>query len=1332
MTTDPSNPSPLLNARIWSRLFFNWLSPLLKQGRLSQDDLYELPNKYNSLKLTEELEGNWLDEVKDPARSPSLLRATVRTIRRRVLLISLLMIPQTLVTIGQPLIIVLLMDFLDPCTTMSASTAWILVIVSILVIWIPCVFYHQHSARVRCFCMQMRTAFDDLIFRKMLRLSNDSMNRIGVDGIDSLVANDAPQIESALIYLDYLWVRDRGPFEIILIIGFFSYFVKYISLIALGYTIIVLLLQLLISRILIRLKSKLFQITNERVKILSEIVKSIRVVKMYCWESAFIQKVLSLRKNELIRYVHCAAMNSIIQTLKYTYTSVTFLLMYLTMWFLDMSLDTRVFALYSCLIGYLQYSVMDFLLQAIRNLIEYLAAQKRIQAFLLLAECKRDERSLSQPVLTKAKDQQENVSKDDPSKLLKISCSLKSAKWDENSTFALKNIVFEAHSGDLICIIGPSGSGKSSLLRAISGEITHFSGKIRMCGTCCYLPQDSWIFSANIHENIRFGQEYDYLLFKRIIHAVALDTDLSQLPHEAETIVGDQGVMLSESQKARVNLARALYRDADIYLLDDPISRVDTKLSKCLFERSVKGFLRDKICILVTHQVQVLKHARQIIELSKGEIVRIGTFGELLAGSSSFCRQLENTIEEEKRHRQLFGLDKRFSIGDISLADLKADEQSSILSTSSLRLPSETTEQKSERINRWHVYVEFVRAGVGLILGFLLFLSTYCLREGIFVYNNWWLAKWTDDENYRYRVDINCTSTADEQILRIKSMTNSEWKDQRNYRFHIYTALVCALFLVTLCRTIATQLICLNASRVLHNRMLRCIIYCPMKIFDTHPLDRILNCFTKDITLIDVVLPDIIHEFLHFAFYVLGTLALVGWINLWSLIAVGLAMTAMFFIRRRIARCLRDLRCIEDTTRGAIHSYLTSSGHGIKTIRSFRVEDMCSNLFRQRLEMDNRANHLIININRWAGLRLDWIACSFFTLIILSAMTVRVVGSRLSAAEIALTFSCAFNLVSLLQWAIRSSVDCQTQMVAVERILDYCSLERESPNEVPHDRCPPKDCADSGEIIFDNVSISHPTSVNAPLVLKNITLKIEGGEKIGIVGRTGAGKSSLVEALFHLRESISGHIKIDDIDIDTISLIDVRRRLAFIPQDPVLFAGTIRSNLDRFDEYSDGEIWHALEEVRLKNLVAESMPLGLQSEVSKIGSRLNVSQKQLIYLARAILKKNKILVMDEAIDMIDNETDKIIQQIIHEKFKNCTVLTIAHRLQTVIGYDRVMVLNHGELLEIDAPSILLNNPHSHLSSLVNQLGEVEFKYLQQLANIIAKQNDQLGSLVTWF
>ncbi|CAF1442641.1 unnamed protein product [Adineta ricciae] len=1324
MATDPSNPSPLLNAKIWSRLFFNWLSPLLKQGRLSQDDLYELPNKYNSLKLTEELEGNWLDEIKDSARSPSLLRATVRTIRRRVLLISLLMIPQTLVAIGQPLIIVLLMDFLDPCTTMSTSTAWILVIVSILVIWIPCVFYHQHSARVRCFGMQMRTAFDDLIFRKMLRLSNDSMTRIGVDGIDSLVSNDASQIETVLIYLDYLWVRDRGPFEIMLIIGFFSYFVKYISLIALGYTFIVLLLQLLISQILIGFKSKLFQITNERVKVLSEIVKSIGVVKMYCWESAFLQKVLSLRKNELIRYVHCAAVNSIIQTLKYTYTSVTFLLMYLTMWSLDMSLDTRVFALYSCLIGYLQYSVMDFLLQAIRNLIEYLAAQKRIQAFLLLAECKRNERSLSQPALAKAKD--------DPSKLLKISCNVKSAKWDENSTFALKNIVFEAHSGDLICIIGPSESGKTSLLRAISGEITHFSGKIRMCGTCCYLPQDSWIFSASIHENIRFSQEYDYLLFKRIIHAVALDTDLSQLPHEAETTVGDQGVILSESQKARVNLARALYRDADIYLLDDLISRVDAKLSKCLFERAIKGFLRDKICILVTHQVQVLKHARQIIELNKGEIVRVGTFGELRTDSSSFCRQLEKTIEEEKRHRQLFGLDKRFSIGDISLADLKADEQSSIVSTPSLTLPLENTEQKPERISGWHVYVEFIRAGVGLILGFLLFLSTYCLREGIFVYNNWWLAKWTDDENYRYRVDINCTSTVDEQILGIKSMTNSEWKDHRKYRFHIYAALVCALFLVTLCRTIATQLICLNTSRILHNRMLRCIIYCPMKIFDTHPLDRILNCFTKDITLIDVVLPDIIHEFLHFAFYVLGTLALVGWINLWSLIAVGLTMAAMFFIRSRIARCLRDLRCIEDATRGAVHSYLTSSGHGMKTIRSFRVEDMCSNLFRQHLEMDNRANHLIININRWAGLRLDWIACSFFTLIILSAMTIRVVGSRLSAGEIALTFSCAFNLVSLLQWAIRSSVDCQTQMAAVERILDYCSLERESPNEVPHDRCSSRDCAHSGEIVFDNVSISHSTSVNAPLVLKNITLKIEGGEKIGIVGRAGAGKTSLVEALFHLRESISGHIKIDDINIDTISLSDVRRRLAFIPQDPVLFAGTIRSNLDRFDEHSDEEIWNTLEDVRLKNLVAESMPLGLQSEVSEIGSKLNVSQKQLVYLARAILKKNKIIVIDEAIDMIDNETGKIIQQIIRKKFKNCTVLTIAHRLQTVIGYDRVMVLNHGELLEIDAPSVLLNNPHSHLSALVNQLGEVEFKYLQQLANIIAKQNDQSDSLVTWF
>ncbi|UJR11087.1 hypothetical protein I4U23_015269 [Adineta vaga] len=1021
MITDLTNPNPLLNANQWSHLFFNWLSPLLKQGRrqgtLTQDDLYELPDELNSLNLTEELEANWLDEVKDPTKIPSLLRATFRSIRRKVFLISLLMIPQALVSIGQPLTIVFLIDFFDPCSTMKISTVWILVFVNILIIWFPCVFYHQHSAKIRCLGMQMRTAYSDLIFRKMLRLSNGSMNDIGLDGIKNLVSNDVSKIETALIYLDYLW---RTPIEIILIIGFFSYFVKYICLIVLGYTIIGLLFHLLISRVLVRLRSKTFQVTNERVKITSEIIKSIGIVKVCCWELAFMNKILSIRKQEMIRYVYCIAVNCITQTFNYTYTAVTFFLMYLTMWSLNISLDTRFFALCSCLIGYMQYGVMDFLFEAIRNLIEYMAAEKRIQKFLLLAECKRDERLLSQPVLAlaKAKNQKGNMFRNDPDRPLKIVCQLKSARWDENSLFALKNIVFEAHPRNLICVIGPVGSGKTSLLHALSGEIAHFSGKIRMYGTCCYVPQESWIFSSTIKENILFGQDYDHLLFKRVIHAVALEIDLKQLLHGAETIIDDQNTILTESQKARVSLARALYRNADIYLLDNPLSAVDAKISKHLFEKSIKGYLRHKICILVTHETQFLKYATKIIEMNEGEIVHIGTYVKLRTSStsSSFCRQLDGIGDDEEKGEDMMGSDKRFSLGNISLSDLKVDE--SLISQS---VPN--MEGKREGIIRWQTYVEFVKAAVGLIIGFVIFVFTFCLREGIFVYNSWWLAKWTDDENYRYEININCTNiTTDEQVLRIKLMTDSEWKIHRNYRFHIYAILFCALFLITLCRTFVTQFICLNASRILHNRMFQCIIHCPVSVFDANSIDKsILNRFIKDITIMDSVLPDLIHELLHFICYVLGTIALVGWVNPWSLIATGLAAVATIFVRNRFVQCLHDLRRIENSTRSYVYSHLTSSINGIKVIRSYRAEEICSDMFRQHLDMNNRANHLIIMINRWAGLRFDWIACSFSTLIILSAMIVHLVGKHLSAADIGLIFSYGFNLIGLFQWTIRLS-----------------------------------------------------------------------------------------------------------------------------------------------------------------------------------------------------------------------------------------------------------------------------------------------------------------------
>ncbi|CAF3009500.1 unnamed protein product [Rotaria sp. Silwood2] len=482
----------------------------------------------------------------------------------------------------------------------------------------------------------------------------------------------------------------------------------------------------LLLTVYIHHRNNILQVTDQRVKIMSEIIKSIRIVKMYCWEMAFDKKIRHVRRCETIQYMFSLIFDCVQMLFSHTYINVTFLMMYGTMWWLNIRFDIRFFAVASCLLGHMRLTVVEFFNNAVRDLVHYMAAQKRIQ----------------------------------------------------NGSFCLKNIVFDAHPGDLICIIGPVGAGKSSLLQTLTGEIAIFDGKVRMYGSFCYVPQESWIFSSTIKMNILFGKAYDHNLFWTVVKATALDTDFVQLPDEENTLVGDQGVMLSGGQKARVSMARALYRNADIYLLDDPLSAVDVKVAKHLFQKSIKSYLADKICILVTHQIQFLQNATKIIVLNNGEMVQIGSYTDLLASSSSFARLLDDIHQFEQQH------------------SIELHQQQSIISSTSSDVDEETlalsknVETKHKGIVKWHVYVAYLKAGVGIIMGLFIVLIVSSVREATSIFCSWWLAKWSDDESYRYRILNNCTSVQNTNNT-VWSMNNTEWNNHRNRRFYIY----CGLYL---------------------------------------------------------------------------------------------------------------------------------------------------------------------------------------------------------------------------------------------------------------------------------------------------------------------------------------------------------------------------------------------------------------------------------------------------------------------------------------------------------------------------------------------------------
>ncbi|CAF3332630.1 unnamed protein product [Rotaria socialis] len=1306
MKSYQSNPSPFLYANKWSQIFHNWISVLInlshKQGTVYLNDVYDILPEYESKQLTDTLQNNWFDELKRSPQNPSLLRATIRTLGWEPMMIGLLFIPNKISTLIQLLLIVYIMEFFKPCSTMSIPFVCFLAILMSLTVMSFSFFHHRYYYLAEIFSIRMRIAYQGLIFRKVLRLSSRSLNTLSSGEITNLFSNDATQIQMILISFNYLW---STPLDIIVMVVLFWHFMNYISLIAIGYTILIVLIATLIGHIAVYYRTKILEVTDKRVKIMAEIIKSMRIVKMYCWESAFNREVRFVRKHEIVRYAIRFIFDSIQIIFTQTYITVSFLIIFGIMWLLSMHFDTGLFAVASCMLGYLEISLMEFGM-GMHDLVHYAAAEKRIQKFLLLDEFEKDRRSKStvSETVDYGLDNQMTSSS-------KVECHISQAYWETDGLFSLKNVIFHADPGDLICVIGPVGSGKSSLLQTLTNEITFLNGSIQLQDSFCYVPQEPWIFSSTIKENIIFGEEYNSKKFQRVIQAVALDTDFAQLPNGANTLVGDQGVMLSGGQKARVNMARALYRNTDIYLLDDPLSAVDVQVSKHLFERCIKDYLHEKICILVTHQIQFLQDATKIIVLNNGEMVHMGTYSELLESSSSFSNLLKKINQQEhKEHSK----DTRIqSISRyVSVSESISEEKQLLL--------SDDLETKAKGSVNWRVYVEYLRAGAGLILGLILLISVFSMREAIFFFCNWWLAEWSEDKDYRRDQVRNCTEDSNKKMNEIRSMNSQEWAHHQRWRFYFYCGIACILVILTLLRTITLKVICLNASRVLHNKMFQRIIHCPISFFDLNPIGRILNRFTKDMAIVDEELPKTIFDFLPCFFQVIGIMILVSWLNPWAFIPSGIATMCMLYIRYRFAHCSRDLKRLEGITRSPFYSYLTSTIHGLKVIRSCHAENVCASEFFSHVDTNTRVEYLFLTTSRWAVIRFDWVTVFFVAIVTLLGIGLRVFGRQFSSADIALTLSYSLSLMGLLQWTIRQSVDIETKMTSVERILEYCSLGQETSVQRLPKYEPSINWPSHGRIVFDNVSISY--FQDSPLVLRGISLNIEPGEKIGIIGRTGSGKSSFIQALFQMAILVDGHIQIDNVDIATVELYDVRNRISIIPQDPVLFHGTMRSNLDQFGHYSDAEIWNALEQVQLKSLVRNSMPNGLLSSVNESGSNLSVGQKQLVCLARAILKKSKILVIDEATANVDNATDELIQRAICDQFKACTVLTIAHRLRTVIDSDRIMVLSNGELVEFDTPETLLSDVQSHFAILVEQTGTNEADYLRTIANLKLSMN----------
>ncbi|XP_040924767.1 ATP-binding cassette sub-family C member 4-like isoform X13 [Betta splendens] len=488
--------------------------------------------------------------------------------------------------------------------------------------------------------------------------------------------------------------------------------------------------------------------------------------------------------------------------------------------------------------------------------------------------------------------------------------------------------------------------------------------------------------------------------------------------------------------------------------------------------------------------------------------------------------------------------------------------------------------------------------------------------------------------------------------------------------------------------------------------MFNAVLRTPIRFFTINPIGRILNRFSKDIGYLDSLLPWTFVDFIQVFLQVVGVVAVAALVIPWILILLFPLLTVFLFLRRYFLQTSRDIKRLEATTRSPVFSHLSVSLQGLSTIRAFRVQQRFQHMFDEYQDRHSEAWFLFLTTSRWFAVRLDGICSVFITIAAFGCLYFR---DGLQPGAVGLTLSYAVTLTDMFQWGVRQSAEIENMMTSVERVVEYAELEKEAPLET--DRQPPHDWPNTGSIIFDRVNFSY--SAREPLVLKNLSVVITPGEKVGIVGRTGAGKSSLISALFRLAEP-EGRIVIDGVLTSTIGLHTLRQKMSSIPQDPVLFTGTMRKNLDPFRQHTDEDLWNALQEVQMKAAV-EELPNKLETVLTEAGSNLSMGQRQLVCLARAVLQKNRILIIDEATANVDPRTDSLIQQTIQDKFQECTVLTIAHRLNTIIDCDRILVLDAGSVQEYDEPYVLLQNRRGLFYQMVQQTGEAEAASLLRAA-----------------
>ncbi|XP_055507850.1 multidrug resistance-associated protein 1 [Leucoraja erinacea] len=1186
---------------------------------------------------------------------PSLLKALCKVFAPYFMISFLYKVIHDLLMFASPEILKLLLQFINN----DKAPAWqgyFYAFLLFICALIQTLFLHQYFQICFVTGMRLKTAIIGAVYRKALVISNAARKTSTVGEIVNLMSVDAQKFMDLITYLNMVW---SAPLQVILAM-YFLWQNLGPSVLA-GVAVMILLVPI---NSVIAMKTKTLQVTqmkekDNRIKLMNEVLNGIKVIKLYAWELAFKEKVLDIRENEL-KVLKRAAYLAAVST--FTWVCAPFLVALCTFGVYVLVDEKNVLDAQKAFVSLALFNILRFPLNmlpmVISSLVQASVSLDRLETFL-----SHDQLDLD------AVDRQFN-----PGSLNSIIVNNGTFSWSREDPPCLNNISVEIPDGTLIAVVGHVGCGKSSLLSALLGEMEKMEGYVAVKESVAYVSQQAWIQNASLKRNILFGQELVEEWYKSVIESCALLPDLEVLPAGDETEIGEKGVNLSGGQKQRVSLARAVYSNNAVYLMDDPLSAVDAHVGRHIFDKVIgpKGLLNGKTRVLVTHGISFLPQMDRILVMVDGKISESGTYKELLEQKGAFSEFLRMHAPTENDNapaiQKLNDTGLQASLYNIltgSKSNIQSNDQEATQSGQEndpkVEDPGKTekkvavvklTEADKALTGRvkFRVFWTYVKA-IGVCVCFWIILFYLCQHIAS-LSSNYWLSLWTDDPV------INGT------------------QQRTPLRLGVYGALGIIQGVFVLISSLMMSIGGIKASRRLHVNVLYDVLMSPLSFFEQTPSGNLVNRFAKDIETIDSVLPMVIKMFLGSLFNVLAACVVILIATPLTAVIIPPLGFLYIFVQRYYVATSRQLKRLESASRSPIFSNFNETLLGVSVIRAFGKEDRFIDRNDSRVDENQKAYYPSVVANRWLAVRLELVG-NF--IVFFAALFAVVSRSDVSPGIVGLSISYALQITATLNWLVRMTSEVETNIVAVERVQQYYDTPKEARWVIKSNR-PPQTWPSEGNIEFINYGLRYRTDLD--LALKDITISINGGEKIGIVGRTGAGKSSFALGLFRIIEPAEGKILIDGIDVTKIGLHDLRFQITIIPQDPILFSGSLRMNLDPFDKYSDEEIWRALELAHLNTFVS-GLPNKLNHECSEGGENLSVGQRQLICLARALLRKSKVLVLDEATAAVDLETDKLIQSTIRNQFDECTVLTIAHRLNTIMDYTRVMVLDRGQIVEFD-------------------------------------------------